>query len=431
MAVELAGVVGAVGRSLVRHLLGRDEVRAPHLVGGAAELPRDVVDEALDHVGRLRAPGAAVGVDRHRVRVVAADAHVRGRDVVDPRRHAGAQHRDVGAVLRQIGPEVGLEVDPHGEEFSMRIEGHLGGHEVVAPLRVADEVLAPVCDPFHRALEPLGREGAEWVLPVDEGLGAEAAADIGRDDAQPLLLDLEAARDGVLEGVAALGAEGDRPAPAAAVVLGDAVAGLEVVRHEAVVDEPERNDPVGRREGFLGLLPIADRRVEGDVVRDVRPYRPDARRFRALDPDHGIEGLPFDLDRLRGVAGLKKRLGHHEDDSVADVAHGVGADERIRRRLHRRAVGVLDRCEARHVPEMRHVGVRQDQEHPGHGAGRRKVAEAEPRMGVGAAQHGGMHRPLRPVVVRVTPLPAHEPHVLDPPHRLADTEPLWDRHGNC
>src|ERR671912_38378 len=112
-------------------------------------------------------------------------------------------------------------------------------HEVVAALGIADEMLTAVGDPFDRAPELLGSERAERIFAIDEGLGAEAAADIGRDHAKAPLVDLEAAGDGLLERVAALGTERDGPAPVALVIGGNAVPRLEGVRHEAVVHEPQ------------------------------------------------------------------------------------------------------------------------------------------------------------------------------------------------
>ena len=44
-----------------------DEILPPQRVGRDAELARGGVDQPLDHIGRLRPPGAAIGVDRHGV----------------------------------------------------------------------------------------------------------------------------------------------------------------------------------------------------------------------------------------------------------------------------------------------------------------------------------------------------------------------------
>ena len=59
--------------------------------------------------------------------------------------------------------------------------------DVVAAMRVGEEGLGAVAGPFHRAPDLLGGPDADRLLGIDEDLGAEAAADIGRDHAQLVL----------------------------------------------------------------------------------------------------------------------------------------------------------------------------------------------------------------------------------------------------
>ena len=69
VAGELAGIVDLAGRRRVRHRLRLDEVALAQRVRRDAELARRGVDQPLDHIGRLGPPGAAIGIDRHRVGV--------------------------------------------------------------------------------------------------------------------------------------------------------------------------------------------------------------------------------------------------------------------------------------------------------------------------------------------------------------------------
>ena len=46
----------------------------------------------------------------------------------------------------------GLEVDPHGEKAPTTVERHFGRDQVVAPLRVAEEVLGALGNPLDRPL---------------------------------------------------------------------------------------------------------------------------------------------------------------------------------------------------------------------------------------------------------------------------------------
>ena len=58
------------------------------------------------------------------------------------------------------------------------VERHLGDGQVVPPLRVADKVLAAVRAPDDRTAEPPRGLEHERIFAVDEGLRAEAAADV-------------------------------------------------------------------------------------------------------------------------------------------------------------------------------------------------------------------------------------------------------------
>ena len=54
-----------------------------------------------------------------------------------------------------------------------------------------DEILAPVLDPFHRPAKPLRRDRDAGIFRIERALGAEAAADIGRDDAKLIVVQIE------------------------------------------------------------------------------------------------------------------------------------------------------------------------------------------------------------------------------------------------
>ena len=67
---------------------------------------------------------------------------------------------------------------------------------VLAAVGVGDELLAPVLDPAHRAAEA-AREPAEAdLLGQQDALVAEAAADVGRDDADRACVEAEATPQG-------------------------------------------------------------------------------------------------------------------------------------------------------------------------------------------------------------------------------------------
>jgi hypothetical protein len=290
-------------------------------------------------------------------------------------------------------------------------------------LGVAEEMLGAVGVPLHRPLQALGRDRAKRVLAVKEDLGAEAAADVRRDHPHPRGLHLEDALGQVVaQVVAALAAKGERPAAGRFVVLGDAAAGLEVVRDQAVVDEGQRDDPVRAGEGGIRLRAVSDLRVEGDVARNLVPDQGGVGRFGGFDARDGVQRLPGDRKRFGRVAGRVQRFGDHEGDRVAHMAHHVARQHRIRRRRHRGAVRVLHGAEARQGAEMGDVVGGQNEQHAVLGLEFGQVADREAGVGVGAPHHEPSRRVRRQVVVRVAAGTGDEAGVLHPAHGLADAE---------
>ena len=62
VAGEIAAIVVEDERRAERHRLGRDQVAHAQLERVEPELARGDVDRALERIGRLRPPGAAIGV---------------------------------------------------------------------------------------------------------------------------------------------------------------------------------------------------------------------------------------------------------------------------------------------------------------------------------------------------------------------------------
>ena len=159
--------------------------------------------------------------------------------------------------------------------------------------------------PLHRPAHFARRPQADDFLGIDEDLGAEAAADVGRDDAQ-LVLGRHADEGGdhqprhmrVLAGVP------QREVIVAGVVFGQRRARLDGVGHQAVVDEVELGDVLGIGESGVGRfriaeLPLVDG-VVGRVLVDLRRPIPGLGRI-----DHRRQHLVVDLDLLGGVARLR------------------------------------------------------------------------------------------------------------------------------
>jgi hypothetical protein len=71
----------------------------------------------------------------------------------------------------------------HAEDHRLTVERNLELPLLVALLDRGQKMLAAILDPFDWAAEEAGGERHDYLLGIDQILGAEAAADIRRDDA--------------------------------------------------------------------------------------------------------------------------------------------------------------------------------------------------------------------------------------------------------
>ena len=179
----IARVIGHDDRRLMRERI--DEVLPPELGRIVSGFTRRDLDDALDDEGRLRAPGAAIGVDRRGVGVDRVDLAVDARDVVLAREQRRIEiGRHGGRECREIGAEIGDRVHAQAGDLAAGVQREFGVRDMVATMRVGEERLGPIRRPFDRPVDLLRRPGADRLLGVNEDLRAEAAADVGRDDAQ-------------------------------------------------------------------------------------------------------------------------------------------------------------------------------------------------------------------------------------------------------
>ena len=127
------------------------------------------VDQTLDEEGRFRAPGTAIGVDRHRVGERAADVDGDGRDIVDATLcRRGRDDRCARAVAREIGAEIGDREDADGPLFTWDELADCADivvkirRERTPPKSAWDEVAKT----YERALEQI--RGALGLSDIDE-----------------------------------------------------------------------------------------------------------------------------------------------------------------------------------------------------------------------------------------------------------------------
>ena len=307
------------------------------------------------------------------------------------------------------------------------VEREFGARRVIAALIVGDEPLGAVLLPLHRPLEFAARPDDERLLGIDEGLHAECAADIGRDQPQRLLGDFEHHfGQRVAHEVRTLGRRIEGRAAARRVKVGNGVARLHRVRHDAVVDEIERGDVRGLGEGGVGRLGVAEvvvpveHQVAGNMIEQPRCIG--SERVRGIG--HRRQHIVLDLDGLGGVARGGHGLGHDKGDRLTDVSHLALRQHRTGRVVARRAVAIDEWHQAADVAET--VGARvlagRHEQHAGHAPRRGGVDTLDVRVGHRRAQHERLRRVRQIDVVGVAALPGNETQIFVTPHRLPDSE---------
>ena len=208
----------------------------------------------------------------------------------------------------------------------------------------------------------------------------------------------------------------------AGIVIADRDARLDRVRHQAVVDDVELGDVLGRFEcgiDRLGVaeMPLIDRVVGRDVV-DLR--RAGLLRRRRIG-DRGQHRV-IDFDFLRGVARLRQRLSEHHRDRIADMAGLAVGERRMRRHFHRRAVLGMDHPAADQIADLvvGEVGAGEHRDHARHRGRRFGVDGFYRGMRVRGANEISVGLARAGDVVGVVALTRDEALIFFPAHRGAD-----------
>ncbi len=99
-----------------------------------------------------------------------------------PRKHAGATVRNIRAERREISAHVAHQIDVHAEEFSVGSERHARRGQVIAPLRIAHEVIRALRRPLYCLAKLARRYSSQRVFAIGKQLGTEPAAHIRAND---------------------------------------------------------------------------------------------------------------------------------------------------------------------------------------------------------------------------------------------------------
>ena len=422
---ELARIVGVVGRRPVGHRVRRDVVAAAELDAVDAGLGGGGLDEPLHDVVALGAPGAAIGADRRRVGEDALDRDVDRRRRVDAGQVLGDVDRGRQRHhLREIGAEIAEARDAHGEEAAVLVERERRLERMAAAVVVGHEALGALVGPPHRPAERLRGMEERDIFGIDRRLHAERAADVRRQDAHLLLGDADDVRgDRAAHPEGALRADMDGVPVVCGIVFGDRGARLQGAHDEAVVRELEPRHVGRRREGGVDLGGVAEMVVEDDVRGELVVEERRAGRRRLARVGDRRQFLDLDRHRLGGVARLRRRLGDDAGDRLADIAHAVARQRRMRRLRHRRAVAILELEHRLHrtEPGRREIGAGVDREHARHGAWRSRSR----CPGCGRAHTGCGRRRRKP-----RPRGAHRPSSA-PRRARASDPPCGGPAGRC
>ena len=334
-------------------------------------------------------------------------------------RVAGNARREIA----QVAAERRQGVDLHGDDAAVAVEAHAGVGMVIARLGVGQERIGARRGPAHRPAQHLRGPGDSRDFDGKISLHAETAADVGRNDADFVLGDMQRVdRKPAPQIMRLLGRGVERVAVARRVVFAEIGARLQRIGGEPAVVQVERDDFGGAGQRAFGFLAAAALDIEHDVGAEALVNERRAGRERRARIAHAWQRLIVDRDRLGGVFGGEAAFRHHGSDDVADVAHLVAGESRPRRIVHRPAVGKRHRMHHRELAVAGALPVfgGERQQHAGHGGGGFCRDPADARVAMGAADERAPRRPGWRHVIDKQALAAQEAHILAPAQRLAD-----------
>ena len=378
--------------------------------------------------GRPAPRNGAVGT----VLVSAARTVTRGvRNVVDRRRDArGVRQRHIG---HGMGADVAGDREAIGEDAAVGGEREAAVEREVAALVIGEERIRAAVGPLHRPAEMAGGERHHHLLAIGIAEQSERPADIAGDDPHPLRRQAEAGRDGRLDAQRALARGVDREQALLGVIGGERRARLHMRRGDALGTERLRDDERRLGAGRLDRRTVAELGLESEIAGDgvMDDGRAGGERRERVG-DRGQHLVAHD-DALGGVLRRRGGLGDHHRHGLADMAHAISGERRMRR-IERRPPPRPDegaQLDVVGVGGVRHVGDTaaargrivvggDDREHAGQLRRDAGVDAVDAGMGVGRAHEGRIGLAGSRGIVGKAPAAGDEPPVLEARHRPAD-----------
>ena len=321
-------------------------------------------------------------MERVRVDVVAAG--------VEP----GSEQRDPGGDELEVGAHRRGQAGSNCGHLAVGVRRELDLLPDVAPVDRGEVALAALLRPLDGPAEAPRKREDEHLLGVDVQLRAEAAADVGRDDADLRLGDAE--HDG---GEDAQDVRHLRRRPERQLVhegLREAGARFDRVRDQPVLAEAAAHGRGRPGEQLVDLAGVELPRVaavRAELVVDERR----AVGERGFRVDDRVERLVVDGDELGRVLRRCARVGNDDSDRVALVARLVGRERAVHRRG--RVLGREPGGRKRSLPVVREVGSGEHRDDAFGRSGLRRVDALDGRVRVRAADDGHVDRPRKRHVV--------------------------------
>ena len=186
--------------NIPRELVGLNKVARAHLEAVQVKFARDAIHDAFHHKHRVWSACSAIRADRHFIGIEDSKFAV----VVLQTVRAGQGTRgDDGHdnAIGGVGPRIVQEPVPHGKQDARIVKGILHLVKLAAFLVGRNEMLASILDPFDRPAQAhCGKRSQHLFCIEHHDLGAEAASDIGRDDAHLVFGQVKDGRQAVADG---------------------------------------------------------------------------------------------------------------------------------------------------------------------------------------------------------------------------------------
>ncbi len=276
------------------------------------------------------------------------------------------------------------------KNFSAAVDGDRDLPVLIALLRRREKVLAPVLLPGDGA-EKLDRRGRDdRLLGVERRLGAEAAADLGRDHADRFEIAFEQVGERAAAEVRRLRRRPHRQHVAARVVARQHGAAFE--RHGAAAVERELvlENVCGAREGGIDIA-VAHGNDGRDVAREIAVRAGRVRLGGVAAIAHRRQDFELDRHGCRGVLGEIAALRDRHRNRLPDVADFAARQRELGARGLDRRIGHQHRdLRGRHA--RRQVVGGEHRMDARHRSRRHGVDRANPGVGVRAAHEAGMQR---------------------------------------